>query len=377
MTDTIADLRFNLVRVSGKTIWIFVRLRTKDGLEGIGEATLARHEASVAAYLAAARSWLVGYPAGDINGIQQRLTGLGGVPQCAARAGIEQALWDILGKRTGLPLHALLGGALRHEIPMYANINRRTEKRAPEGFAESASLARDDGHRIVKMAPFDNLKFDDGWDAGKLYDHGLRCLRAAVEAMGDDGNVAVDCHWRMGGGLAEKLLYEAADLNLFWVECALPETPEAMDDLIRLRGLGHQLRVRLAGLEQCTSLREFLPFLRAGVFDVVMPDVKWVGGVGPVRDIAAAADAHGVATSPHNPTGPVAHAASLHLVSTLPRTVPLEHQYDESPLFQDLCPGQVPAITKGVSALPQGPGLGVTLDDGVLAETSIDPADLA
>jgi galactonate dehydratase len=132
----------------------------------------------------------------------------------------------------------------------------------------------------------------------------------------------------------------------------------------------------LAGLEQGGHLQEFLPFLHRGIFDVIMPDVKWVGGIGPLRDIAATADAHGIATSPHNPSGPVCHAASLHLVSTMKRSFPLEHQFDESQLFFDLCPSQIPLIDNGISALPKGLGLGVTLDEGILKDTSIDPSKL-
>ena len=376
MSDPVADIRVNHVHVTDKTIWIFVRLRTKSGLEGVGEATLGGYEAAVSAYLGGARKWLIGYDSKNINGMATRLQGRGGTAQAAARSGIEQALWDIQGKRAGMPIHALLGGALRDRIPLYANINRRTVNRTPQGFVESALLAKADSHRILKIAPFDGLSFDDGWHAEAAYRHGVACTRAVVEAVGADVQVSVDCHWRFGGGLAERFLHETAELGLFWVECPLPETAAGLDDLVRLRAVAQQLHVRLAGLEQGESLPDFLPFLQRGIFDVVMPDVKWVGGIGPLRDIAAAAHAHGIATSPHNPSGPICHVASLHLVSAMPRTLPLEHQYDESPLFFDLCPSQIPTISNGLSELPKGPGLGVTLDEGVLKDTLIDPSYL-
>ncbi|MGY8994534.1 MAG: mandelate racemase/muconate lactonizing enzyme family protein [Rhodospirillales bacterium] len=376
MSDPVTDIRINFVHVTEKTIWIFVRLRTKSGFEGVGEATLGGYESAISTYLEGSRKWLIGYDSKNINGMASRLQGRGGAAQAAARSGIEQALWDIQGKRAGMPIHALLGYALRDSIPLYANINRRTINRTPQGFVESALLATANGHRILKIAPFDGLRFDDGWHAESAYRHGISCTRAIVEAVGSNVQVSVDCHWRLGGGLAERFLHEAAELGLFWVECPLPETAASLDDLVRLHAVAQQLHVRLAGLEQGGNLQEFLPFLHRGIFDVIMPDVKWVGGIGPLRDIAATADAHGIATSPHNPSGPVCHAASLHLVSTMKRSFPLEHQFDESQLFFDLCPSQIPLIDNGISALPKGLGLGVTLDEGILKDTSIDPSKL-
>lgn len=100
----------------------------------------------------------------------------------------------------------------------------------------------------------------------------------------------------------------------------------------------------------------------AGIYDVVMPDVKYTGGLGETRRIAEAAGEAKIAISPHNPSDPVAHMASLHVSAVLENFMILEHQFDETPWFHSLCPGAVPTVIDGHAALPTARGLGITLD---------------
>ena len=132
--------------------------------------------------------------------------------------------------------------------------------------------------------------------------------------------------------------------------------------LRRLRSCANDIGVRLAGCEMMTGVAAFESFLGAGVYDVVMPDVKYAGGLAEMLRIADAAANRGVLCSPHNPTGPIAHLASIHLCAASPTLLWLEHQWDESPLFDSLVGGVRAPLVDGALVVPVTPGLGATLD---------------
>jgi len=180
----------------------------------------------------------------------------------------------------------------------------------------------------------------------------------------------VDCHWRFPPALAADVGDALAERGVTWFECPIAEGMEAIPDLKRIRARANARGMRLAGLEELPAPSAFRPFIDAGAYDIVMPDVKYAGGVGGILAIAAAARAHGIACAPHNPTGPVCHAASLAAcaIATLPL---LEHQFDETPLFFMLAGGSLPRPASGASVLPSGTGFGIGLDTGVLPPDAV------
>ena len=121
-------------------------------------------------------------------------------------------------------------------------------------------------------------------------------------------------------------------------------------------------------------LEAFLPWCEAGAYDTMMPDVKYAGGLSEMLRIGEALAAHGVEVSPHNPSGPVSHVASLHVCSTLGACDLLEMQFDESPLFDAFCGHAIPSVRDAAATLPDGPGFGVALDRGALATHAAQPA---
>ena len=131
-----------------------------------------------------------------------------------------------------------------------------------------------------------------------------------------------------------------------------------MDSLKHLRACAARAGTLLAEAERGVGIEYF----DAGTYDVVMPDVKYTGGLGETHRISEAAGESKVAIPPHNPSGPAAHMASLHLSAALDNFMILEHQYDETPLFHTLCPDAVPPVIDGHAAPPTVPGLGITLD---------------
>jgi galactonate dehydratase len=159
----------------------------------------------------------------------------------------------------------------------------------------------------------------------------------------------------------------AVEAAVSWMECPLPETPEQFADLKRLRALAHKHGMRLTGGEHEIRLAGFKPFLDAGVYDVMMPDAKYAGGLAEMLRIAEAFARAGVGFSPHNPTGPVCHAASLQVAAAVENLDSLEMQFDETEHFDGL---QLPHLTSpeaGAATLPPSPGLGLALDPGRLA----------
>ena len=352
-------------RVSDKTVWTFVRLDTAQGPVGWGEATLQGEAKAVHAQVARLAPALIGRnfePPVDVMDIAG--TCGGDTAEAAAISAIDQALWDAMAQARGVSLAALLGTPRRDTVGLYANINRGTLDRSPAGFATRAREAVGRGFAAIKIAPFDGVQ--PGTSDSALVAAGIARIAASREAVGPDIHLMVDCHWRFNEPAAADVLREIEPLKLYWFECPVPEVAENFSALRRLRTRANATGVRLAGCEMVIGRAGFQPFLEAGVYDVIMPDVKYAGGLRELLRIGEAAARHGVACSPHNPTGPIAHAHSLHLSAHLPQFPFLELQYGESRLFFDFVAGTLPDPNTGRSELPHGAGLGLGLGGDVL-----------
>ncbi len=358
MGDKAARVAGYVAEVAPKTRWIFVEIETKSGLTGVGEASLSGRERDV---LQVAGRLAEPLFAGDAEpGALPAPTDL---PEAAAVSAIDQALWDIAGQRADRPVAELLGGLRRESVRLYANINRRTANRSPAGFAASARDAIAAGYSAIKIAPFDEVK---PGNPAQPIGPGLDRIAAAREAIGPERDLLVDCHWRLLESSAAAVIRAAAEQRVYWVECPLPERDENLDALRRLRGLANARGVRLAGCEQGIGEAGFAPFLRAGAYDAMMPDAKYVGGLAEMLRLAEVFAQAGVAFSPHNPTGPVCHAASLQICAAAASFDRLELQFDETPLFAALAGNALPEPSGGASALPKRAGLGVKLAAEVL-----------
>lgn len=360
----ITDVSFTGVAVTPRTNWCFLRVATADGRLGLGECTLANQEALLAAEVARLAARVIGESDADRNRLARLLPHApGGLVAHTALSAFEAALWDLAGQAAGQPIHALLGGALRARIPLYANINRGTDPRTPAGFAAAARRALDQGFRAVKLAPFDPIIWEDAadpaWRAG--YAQGLARIAAVRAEIGPDIALMVDAHWRFSPGGAAALIRDVAEQQLFWLECPVAEANHA--EIRRLRGMANDRGIRLAGAETLSGLAAYRPLIETGCYDVLMPDMKHCGGYEEMRRIAALALTAGVEIAPHNPTGPVCHAHSLHACATLPNLLPLEVQFGETPRFFSLCDGAPLDFVEGMAALPASPGLGSNLLD--------------
>lgn len=377
---TLVDIRTHVLNVSPKTNWTFVAAHARDGRIGLGEASLNGMEPIVREAVRMQAQPLIGM---DVSSARESIEVLprspGGLAWSAATSAIEQALTDLLAQERDVPLHCILGEMKREQVPVYANINRATIDRSPPGCADSARTAVRQGFRAVKIAPFDNvMPRTCATDAGRAATAmGVQRVQAIRDAVGKDVDVMVDCHWRFDAATATRVLIELADMGVTWFECPVSEQPGWWPVLKRLRKLANDRGVRLAGAETQVGIASFRPLFEEGLFDAVMPDVKYVGGYREMLRVAQLARQFGTAFSPHNPSGPVCNFASLHAAAVAPEVDRLEVQLGESVLFFDAVHGVGPRLDDGRFAVPMEPGLGLKLDADVLAQHPYVPVPIA
>lgn len=374
MTETtqthVSGARLIEMRVTPQTAWLFVEVAMDNGISGWGEASLPGSEQAVHQ---AALNWplrLTGDALPDPEGLIDRLD-FRDLPSAALSSAVLQAVWDISARQSGISLADRLGGRVRDEIGLYANVNRRTDDRSPEGFARSALDAVDAGFDAIKIAPFDEvvpgLSSDEARTAMSA---GLHRIAAVHEALGAEARLMVDCHWRFDHRSAPYLIDAVRDHAPYWVECPVPENEDMIDLLVALRRQANSGSMRLAGLETSIRAEGFMPYLRAGAYDVMMPDVKYAGGPDEMLRLAGLLSRHGVAFSPHNPTGPICHMQSIHVCAAARTTDLLEHQFRETPLFDRIAGNASPPLA-GRMAVPDWsrPGLGISLKEDELPTT--------
>jgi galactonate dehydratase len=366
--DAIDTLALLTVPAAPGTVWTFVRVRTADGLTGEGEATLLSDAAGLAAATALLAQSARGAPADPAARwawSTLRAAGRTALADAAVASAVDQALWDIEGRRRGEPIHALLGAAARTRIRAYANVNRRTRDRSPEGFAASARTAEAAGFTAIKIAPFDDVTPATVAtpDGRRAIERGLERIAAAQAALGAANELMVDCHWRLDDATATAIIPELARHGVSWFECPIAEAPGAVARLRALRSAANERGMRLAGCEQMIAAEGFEPYLAAGAYDVIMPDVKYAGGLEEMLRIARLAARHGASVSPHNPSGPVCHLATLHVAAVADALLHIETQFDETPLFSTIVAGDAALPRDGACTLPAGPGLGARLVD--------------
>ena len=361
----ITEMETVVVRATGRTSWIFVRLSTNDGMTGLGEASMGRRTAmpELAPFFDLVRD----RSPFEIERYRQNgraLAAGGDRVQATAFSAIEQAQWDLVGKALGAPMYDLTGGALRHELPVYANINRATANRIPEGFAANARQAVADGFRAIKAAPFDGFPPLDGpaADVEAATELGIACIEAMREAIGPDVDLKIDVHSVFDVPLAIDVAQRLEPQRLSWYEEPVPPT-----DLASTKAIKEGIRQTMAGGEFLFGVEGFEPLCRERAVDIIMPDVKHCGGLAEMARIATVADLHGILVSPHNPSGPVSTMASAHACAGMSNFDILEYQWNEADWRGDLL-DPPERFEAGILRVPDGPGFGVTLNDTLARE---------
>jgi galactonate dehydratase len=367
--------RFELlpVRATSRTVWLFVRLWTDEGVSGIGEAsdafgfagTSAEEIEQMRTELATFFESLEGRSPLDIDDYRKR--GLsrartGGLVTATAFSSIEQALWDLSGKLRGVPAYELLGGGLRNKLEVYANINRASLPRTPEGFASTARRAAAEGFQAVKLAPFDGFpRTGTAAEIATAVDVGIESIGAVRSAVGKDVAVLVDCHSFFDVELADDVAHRLEPFDIAWYE-----EPVAPDRVATTREIADRVMQPLAGGELLFGVEGFEPLCKSGAVDVIMPDVKHCGGLQELMLIAQMAHENRVAVAPHNPSGPVSTAASVAVSAAIGNFKSLELQWGEVDWRSSvMTPPEL--FVDGTISVPDRPGFGVELNDAIVA----------
>ena len=352
-----------IVRVNHLGDWLYVVVETDAGITGVGEASHSSNDALCVAAVDQFAQALVGEDPRQIARIRQMLRHRnGGLFYNTALSGLEQALWDVLAQSLGVPLHVLFGGAVRDRLRLYANINRHVQDRTPAGFARAAQQAAGEGFTAIKMAPFDELRHPYRYRTGPNADWraGVARVRAVRKAIGDDVELAVDCHSRMEVSEAVIVGQELADADLFWYE-----EPVAYTDPEGLAAVAARVPQPIASAESIYGIEGFRPFTAERCVDVIMPDVKHCGGILELNEIAAAARMKQVLVAPHNPAGPLSTAATAQAASTWPNFYILEYAWGEVEWRSDLLTPPE-RIEDGHLLLSHEPGVGHRLNPQIV-----------
>jgi L-alanine-DL-glutamate epimerase-like enolase superfamily enzyme len=337
---------------------VIYRITTDDGLEGAAGGIQVFEEAR--STLPLLRVYLKGR---DVTAVEDILKILRSAAQIVGfRAWhVEPALWDIIGKASGLPVYKLLGGA-RDALDAYCSTG---ELKSPPGHVDTVQQVRELGFRAVKL----RVRHPDIADD-------IAPLKAVRESAGDDLTIMVDANqgWRVHGlapypewDLKRALEYARAceDWGVFWLE-----EPLYQHDYDGYARLAASTSVRIAGGEMLAELHPFREHLTRGGFDVVQPDVALSGGILTSRKISVLAEAFGALYAPHTWTNGLGLAANLHCMGAAPNASWCEYPFEPGswvPEARDaMLTEPIEVASDGTIALPTRPGLGVEVDWGAV-----------
>ena len=325
--------------------WVFLKIETDEGLSGLGQA-----QGGVMAHMvhAAAQNlepFLIGEDSSRIDYIWNKLwtefnsTGSRGFSSSLI-SGVDIALWDLKGKRFGVPVYELLGGKFRENLRMYSN-GWMPKDTSPDSYARAAAATIAEGHTALKMDPF--MEFDDVaplQHGHNISPSGLRMgverTRAVREAVGEDIEILIDCHGRYDVAAAVRVGHGLGPFNIGWLEEPVPiENEDA------LRTVKEQVPMPICVGERLIGRFDFRPILDKQLANYIMPDIVRCGGISEMRKIATMAEAYYVPVSPHDATGPITMAAGAQVMMSTPNFYRLEIAYSE---LEDYNRALIPAL---------------------------------
>ncbi len=353
-----------------RTNWVFVKVYTDSGLYGVGEATLEMRELTVMEAISEIKRGLVGKDPENIEGlwltIYRDTYWRGGPVLMSALAGVEMALWDIKGKSLGVPVYQLLGGKVRDKAPCYAN-GWFAGARTPQKFAQKAKETIQLGFQALKWDPFGSAYLNL---SAREFQEALRCIAAIREAVGSEVDLIIEGHGRFNLPTAKRLGHAMKEFQILWFE--EPLCPESHESLADLR---QQIPIPVAAGERIYSRWDFYDFLTKKSADIIQPDVSHVGGIMEMKKIAAMAECCQIPLCPHNPSGPVAHAATLHLAACITNFYLLETMSADVDYRNQICTENL-LFEDGMIHISNEPGLGIDINEDAILNYPYKPCEL-
>ena len=359
--------------------WIFVKVITSEpGLVGWGEATLEWHTREIVAAIEDIRDLLIGEDPTRIEHLWQMMYRQHfwhgtGVVRATAIAGIDIALWDILGKHLDVPCHKLWGGPVRDHIRTYCHLGGgrmedfyQTPVEEAQRFADLAVRAVEQGYTAFKAMAVPATMPIEGLRPIRAAE---QCVAAMRHAVGDDLDIMVDCHARPSPAMGMKFAKALDDFGLYFLE--EPCWPESTDGLAAINAA---VATPIATGERLNHLAQFNELFGKRGCEVCQVDITHAGGFTEARRIAALAEAHRIALAPHNPQGPISTAASFEFGFSQPSYVICETVTEDVPWRNDVVQASHPQTREGRLALPhQKPGLGVNVNEVELEKHPFKP----
>lgn len=343
-----------------------VRVHTDSGLIGLGE-TVDKIPGAKGALHGTIAPLILGQDPLDIEGLWRFVMdnimyhGYAGA-ETRALSAVEIALWDIMGKQYGAPLVHLLGGKTRSRIPTY---NTCIGFGGVEDYAawhnDAGALAKSllaDGIHAMKIWPFDQFSERSFGQYIRLEDveAGLKPIRQIREAVGNDMEIGIECHFRWNRASMERIARALEPYHILFLEDVLPAVyPD------EIKALSQRTTIPIIGSELLMTRWQLREWLEKHVSQIVMTDPVWNGGIAETRKIANLAETFGVPLVLHNVAGPICHAVCMHLGAHLPNLYFVESVRAFYKTYFPILSDFAPVVEDGHLAIPDGPGLGVTL----------------
>ena len=340
-----------------RTNWVFVKVLTNiDGLYGVGEATLEYKEHTVAQACKELERTLVGKDPHRIeeiwHSVYRDAYWRGGAVLMSALSAVEMALWDIKGKDLGVPVYQLLGGKVRESVPCYAN-GWFAPAKTPSEFAEKAKEAVSQGFKALKWDPFGSsyLQIER-----KQLNEVIECVGAVFDAVKDNADIIIEGHGRFDIPTAVRVGHALGEFDILWFEEPIP--PQNLEGLAEVK---RRVNVPISAGERLYNRWEFRSLFELKAADFIQPDVSHAGGIMELKKIAAMAEAYHIPICPHNPSGPIANAATLQLAACVPNFYLLETMSSDVPWRKDISTEDV-KFENGEMFISDKPGLGIDIN---------------
>ena len=340
-----------------RTNWVFVKVYTDAGIDGVGEATLEYKEKALVGAVEHIKEYLVGKDPRDIelhwHTIYRDAYWRGGAVLMSALSAVETALWDILGKSLNVPVYQLLGGKVRDKVRIYVN-GWFAGAKEPEEFGEKAKIAVQRGVTAMKWDPFGKNYLEI---SNKDLDKALRCVDEVRKAVGNDVDLLIEGHGRFNIPTSVKI---AKELEQF--KPMLFEEPVPPDNLDALKEVKMRSNISISAGERLYTRWDYKRMFDLMAADYIQPDVSHAGGISELKKIAAEAECRYIAFAPHNPSGPVANAATLQLAACCQNFSILEIMYSDVDYRKDVT-NEALEYEDGFIKIPDKPGLGIEIDE--------------
>jgi 2-dehydro-3-deoxyphosphogalactonate aldolase len=365
----------NVPPYRGGRCWLFVKLITDDGLEGIGEWSTGqggREESQMRLIENLGKRFVIGTDPFKIERLWQKIyaadhdyrhPGMGSTPALSA---IEMACWDIVGKALKQPVYNLLGGAYHDKLRAYSYMPNHAALQSPEKAGEIAAGMLEKGYTALKFDPFTPL-FPGPRDFHlKTINRVARLIKGIRDAVGDEIEIAIGTHGQFTTYSAIRVAKILEKYNPFWFEEPVP--PENVDEMARVAA---HTSIPIAAGERLITKYEFVEVLQKQAAQILQLDVGHCGGILESKKIAGMAEAHYAVIAPHMYCGPVAAAAAIQLDTCSPNF--LIQEFNTTDLHAEILKKPI-RFDNGYIIPPTEPGLGVELNEDVVAEHPYKPS---